>query len=245
MLVITAIAWSILIFKPGSKLLADTCCSAVTSGTRLSPGLLTQPIAWTSAGSLALGWIVMLIAMMGPMVAMPIRHILDRSFARQCARAVVLFLAGYVGIWMVAGILIALSGMVLPHNILDSFALAVLMLTTAFIWQCSPFKQRCLNRGHAHIELAAFGMAAELDAMRFGVNHGLWCVGSCWALMLVPYMFPNGHVAAMAVVTLWVLAERLERPMLPRWRFRRPWKAGRIVVVRARMLAQVFITCLL
>ena len=108
----------------------------------------------------------------------------------------------------------------------------------ASVWQVSPIKQRCLNRCHAHTELAAFGAAADLDALRFGLAHGVWCVGSCWALMLLPLVVSGGHIAVMAGVSLWLAAERLERPMPPRWEWRGPNKAARILVAQAQMRLQ-------
>jgi len=112
-----------------------------------------------------------------------------------------------------------------------------LVALIAVIWQSSPIKQRCLNRNHAHTELAAFGWAADLDALRFGWRHGVWCFGSCWALMLLPMLISRGHIAAMAAVTLWLFAERLERPTPPQWRWHGPDKALRIVIaqIQARL----------
>ncbi len=178
----------------------------------------------------------MLAAMMGPMLALPVRHVLDRSFARRRLRAVMLLLAAYVAVWMVAGMLFLALGLAIPQNVLQSPVFVAAVVGVAFIWECSPFKQRCLNRGHAHTALAAFGVAAELDSLRFGLNHGIWCVGSCWALMLVPEMFPSSHLEVMALVTLWLLAIRLERPRLPGWRLRSPARAVRIVIARLARL---------
>jgi predicted metal-binding membrane protein len=118
----------------------------------------------------------------------------------------------------------------------DSLLPAVVAAAIAIVWQFSPFKQRALNRCHSHRALAAFGSAADLGALRFGWTHGIWCVCSCWALMLLPLLAPRGHLAAMAIVSLWMLAERFERPMAARWRLRAPVTAARIVIAQARMI---------
>jgi predicted metal-binding membrane protein len=101
--------------------------------------------------------------------------------------------------------------------------------------QLSPAKQRCLNRCHAHTELATFGAAADLGALRFGAAHGLWCAGSCWALMLAPMLLPQEHVAAMALVAVRTWSERLESPQPPRWRWRGLGKMRRIAAAQARI----------
>jgi predicted metal-binding membrane protein len=83
--------------------------------------------------------------------------------------------------------------------------------------------------------LAAFGAAADFDALLFGMKQGMWCAGSCWALMLFPMVFPRGHVFAMAAVAVLILGERLEEPRPPGWRLRGLGKATRIVVAQARI----------
>jgi predicted metal-binding membrane protein len=118
-----------------------------------------------------------------------------------------------------------------PH----SYGPAALVGIIAFVWQCSPIKQRCLNRGHNHRELAAFGLAADLDALRFGTTHALWCVGSCWALMLFPMLLPAGHLAGMAVVSFLMISERLEQPQQLSWGLRLRGKLMRIVVAQTQI----------
>ena len=120
----------------------------------------------------------------------------------------------------------------------QSYLPAVVVGNVAFVWQCSPVKQRCLNRGHNHRELAAFGMAADLDVVSFGLMHALWCVGSCWALMLLPMLVLQGHFVAMALVTFVMNSERLERPRPVNWRLRFSGKLMRIVVSQTRIRLQ-------
>ncbi len=86
----------------------------------------------------------------------------------------------------------------------------------------SPAKQRCLNRCHAHTELAAFGVKADLDVLRFGFIHAWWCIGACSGLMLLPMLFPGRHLAAMFAITLWLAGERIEKPRSSAWRWRGP-----------------------
>ena len=105
----------------------------------------------------------------------------------------------------------------------------------ALFWQFSPIKQRCLNRCHAHPELAAFGAVADFHAFRFRITHGIRCAASCWALMLFPMLLPHGPVVAMATVAVLIFRERLEHPRPPCWRLRGLGKMARIVVAQARI----------
>jgi predicted metal-binding membrane protein len=180
----------------------------------------------------------MLAAMMVPLLIAPVRHIHNSSFARRRVRAIALFVAGYAAVWMLAGVVLLALALAVRLAVPDSSVPLPLMAMIALFWEFSPAKQRCLNRGHAHSELAAFGRAADIDALCFGLRHGVWCVGSCWALMLLPLLVSSGHVAAMAVVWVWLFAERLDRPMPPRWCLRGPGRAARLAVAQARVRLQ-------
>ncbi len=235
-LLISAAAWALLVVERGEESFAAHCSAAMTGVTPSSVSLHTL-MALNAPGSLALGWALMLTAMMAPLLVAPVRHVHDRSFARRRTRAIMLFVAGYAVIWMAAGsILLALAPLVrfVPADWLET----ALIILSALIWQISPAKQGCLNRGHAHPELAAFGPAVDMDALRFGLTHGVWCVGSCWALMLLPFLVSRGHVATMAIVTLWMVGERLQKPRPARWGVPTPVKAARLVVAQTRMWLQ-------
>jgi predicted metal-binding membrane protein len=220
-LFISACAWILLVLEPGAAL-----------HDHHSVAMLEAPL------SAASGWALMLTAMMAPLLIAPVRHVRDRSFARRRARAIGLFVAAYAAIWMAAGFMLMTMASAIRPAARESFLPLALASIIALAWQFSPLKQRCLNRGHAHPELAAFGRAADRDALRFGLTHGVWCAGSCWALMLLPLLVARGHLAAMATVTLWLSAERLERPAAPRWGVRAPFIAARIAVAQARMRLQ-------
>ncbi|HEU4417018.1 MAG TPA: DUF2182 domain-containing protein [Candidatus Angelobacter sp.] len=233
MLCISAAAWMTLAANGTSSALhshnaamADGMPLSGTSGLLLPDGLSSR----------VAGWALMLVAMMAPLLIAPVRHVRDSSFARRRARVITLFVAGYGAVWMAAGFtLLELerAGKLITRG---APSLGWLLFGVAIVWQFSPFKQRCLNRGHAHPELAAFGLAADYAAWRFGLTHALWCAGSCWALMLLPLAFGSGHLIVMFAVTLWLLAERLERPEPPRWRWRGPATAFKLALAQAPVL---------
>lgn len=225
-LFISAAAWILLAVEPGGTALSDFC----------SPSMTAASLALNPPASQAAGWALMLAAMMTPVVIAPLRHVRDRSFARRRARAVALFAGGYTAIWMAAGVVLLALALAARVYAPESFGPVALAAGIALIWQFSPVKQGCLNRCHAHPELAAFGPAADIGALRFGWTHGVWCAGSCWALMLLPLLVPRGHIAAMAAMALWIAAERLDRPRPPRWRWRGPGKAARMAVAQARQV---------
>src|SRR5258706_15616023 len=117
----------------------------------------------------------------------------------------------------------------------QSYLPAATAFLISIIWQFSPTKQRCLNRCRTDAELAAFGAAADFDALRFGITHAFWCSGSSWALMIFPMLLAGGHVIAMAIVAVLIFSERFEQPRPLSWRRRGPGKALRFVVAQARI----------
>jgi predicted metal-binding membrane protein len=219
LLFMSAAAWIGLAAGPGGTSLHAHCTAATVA----------------AIPSLAGGWALMLAAMMAPVLIPPVRHLRDRTFARRHARGIGLFVAGYAAIWMATGALLLALALGVRRAAPGSFVPVVLATAIAMVWQFSPAKQRCLNRCHAHPELAAFGRAADIGALRFGLTHGVWCAGSCWPLMFLPLLISRGHIAAMAAVSLWLFAEQLDRPMPPRWGLRGPGKATRLVIAQARM----------
>lgn len=236
----SAAAWTLLLAEPGGMVLHAHHSAAMPRAAPL-PASLGLLLAHDPLALLALNWALMLVAMMAPLLIAPIRHVRDRSFARRRLRAIVLFVAGYGLVWLAAGVVLlslALASRVIAP---ESSVPAALAIVIALAWQISPAKQTCLNRCHAHAELAAFAPAADVDALRFGATHGIWCVGSCWVLMLLPLLLSRGHLAAMAAMaamTLWLFGERLESPMPPAWRWRGPAKAARLALAQSRMRLQ-------
>lgn len=233
-LLVSALAWILLLVEPGSMGMS-THCPATGSGAMPLSASFQMLLAMSEPTSLAVGWALMLVAMMSPVLIPPFRHIRLRSFTHRRARSIVLFVTAYAAIWMALGGVLLATDLVIMLLAPQSYLPTAGVVLIATFWQFSPIKQRCLNRCHAHTELAAFGAAADFDALRFGMIHGIWCTGSCWALMLFPMLLPRGHVVAMAAVTVLIFSERLEQPRPPSWRWRGIGKAIRIVVAQTRI----------
>lgn len=180
-------------------------------------------------------WLLMLTAMMSPLLIGPLRHLGARSLPRRRRSARLLFIALYAAVWSVGGLaLLAIAGLL--HRTGAATAVAI---GAALAWQCSPAKQRCLNRHHRYPPLAAFGRDADLAARRFGARYGAWCIGSCWALMLLPLVLPADRPAVMLSVSLWIWAEQFEFPTRATWRVRTPKRVPLIVRASITRLIKV------
>jgi predicted metal-binding membrane protein len=233
MLIVSAVTWVFLLADPGGAVMSTH--DTVAHSGAMAPASLHTLLAMHPPASLAAGWVLMLIAMMSPVLISPVGYLRFRSFTYRRARAITLFVAAYAAIWIVLGgalVAVALAATLFaPQSSLPAVGAALIALA----WQSSPIKQRCLNRCHAHPVLAAFGVAADIDAFRFGATHGIWCAGSCWALMLCPMLVPSGQNVAMVAAAVVVLSERLEGPRPACWRLRGLGKAMRIVAAQVRI----------
>jgi len=214
--VISMVAWAVLLARPSG---VNSHCLSMGE----SPGAITT------------GWMLMLVAMMAPLTIPALHHVRFTSLARRTGRAITMFVAGYGAVWMTCGILFVVIERAALTVAPDSYVPATVAVLAALIWQASPLKQICLNRCHDNRPIAVFGLEAYLDVFRFGLTHGAWCVGGCWALMLFPMMLPSGHLAAMAAVAVLVFCERLEDPGPPRWQLRGLGRARRMVIARSRL----------
>ena len=166
-------------------------------------------------------WAVMMVGMMGPsatpMLLFAASH--ARHANRRASTAVAPFALGYLTMWFGFSAGATLLQWLLSQALLVSNAMAVsnprlagALLVAAGIYQLTPTKRACL----AHCETPiGFLMHHWRDgsggAYRMGVRHGVYCVGCCWALMLVLFVVGVMNLAWVAGLTVFILAERLGR----------------------------------
>ncbi|ADV83105.1 DUF2182 domain-containing protein [Terriglobus saanensis] len=230
---ISVAAWICLLGPGGDALVPHQHTGQHSSMLRTMPAHLFM--ASFPGQKLIVGWVVMFVAMMSPMLIAPICHIRLRSLKCRRVRSVGLFVVAYTITWLVLGCWMLTMAAVITTLRARSYLPIGIILAIALIWQFSPVKQCCLNGCHRYSRLDTFGLAADMDALRYGVTHAIWCIGSCWAWMLCPMLLPHGHLIAMAAIGILLFCERLEQPTLPSWRVRGVGKAARIVTVKTRI----------
>jgi hypothetical protein len=178
--------------------------------------ILSQYVSASSPLWLAGDWLLMVLAMMPPLLSVPVTHIWRSNFETRRPSAMTAFALGYLTIWMAAGAplicLALLWGLAAPGA-----PGVVALLLLALLWSASPVGQISRNRCHKLIPINPFGAGVARDSFRQGVLSAKWCVLSCWIWMVLPLATTAHHQATMAAVTLWLFFERLASPRPPRW----------------------------
>jgi len=155
-------------------------------------------------------WAVMMIAMMLPSAAPLI------LLAGANSRPLLLAL-GYVAVWALFSVLAtALQWTLAAHVILtpmmavSSRAAGALLLLVAGVYQLTPLKRACLTTCQSPMAfLTRRWRSGAWGAFRMGLEHGAYCVGCCWALMLLLFAGGVMNLAVIAALTVFVAFEKL------------------------------------
>jgi predicted metal-binding membrane protein len=178
---------------------------------------------WTGLGALSwftAVWVVMMAAMMFPSVA-PTVALYSRLTRRSSLGWPLLFAAGYLLTWAVAGVGAFAIGAVVDSISGDVLAwdragrwVAGATLVMAAAYELTPLKDVCLAKCHSPL---GFLLGSWRDgwagALQMGAKNGAWCVGCCWALMASLFALGIMSITWMAVIAGLIALEK----MLP-WR---------------------------
>ncbi len=166
-------------------------------------------------------WVVMMAAMMVPSVAPTVLVFAEINRRRREARSPFVrtgvFLAGYLTVWAAFSLGATVAQWWLHKAALVSAAMettsplvAGALLVTTGLFQWTPWKDACLSRCRSPIGFILNHWRDGIrGAFRVGLLHGSFCVGCCALLMML--LFVNGvmNVMWMALLTGFVLVEKL------------------------------------
>lgn len=168
-----------------------------------------------------LAWQVMIVAMMLPS-SLPLVRLYARASERapQRGRSMAAFIGGYAAVWSAFG-LAAFGADTGLHAVVDAspwlerhdwwIGGSVLALAGAF--QFTSLKDACLDKcRHPGQFLMRYYERGPRGGFRLGARHGLFCVGCCWALMLVMFAAGVASLLWMALLTAVMIHEKT-RPL--------------------------------
>jgi predicted metal-binding membrane protein len=173
---------------------------------------------WTGLGSFGwfLGvWVVMMAAMMFPSVA-PTVALYSRMTRQRSPLPPLVFTAGYLLTWAVAGIVAFGIGVALNSISGDLFTwdragrwTAGGTLVVAAVYELTPLKDVCLGKCRSPLGTLLGSWRDGLSgALQMGAKNGAWCVGCCWALMASLFALGIMSVMWMAVVAGLIAVEK-------------------------------------
>ena len=159
------------------------------------------------------GWALMTVAMMLP-TSVPVLTTFHTIAGRRGDRPllVALVIVGYLFIWLLFGLFVYLGYVVLQWLasssawlMAHSWVVAPVLLLLAGLFQFTPLKYRCLDKCRSPLSFVIGHWQGRHDrwqAFRLGVDHGVFCVGCCWALMLLMFFFGVGSLIWMMILAL-------------------------------------------
>ncbi len=162
-------------------------------------------------------WALMLAAMMPPLFADPLRHVISASLVPRRAWAGLVCLAGYASVWIgLAPVVVGLAWLL--QALLPSVGAIAVALAAATAWSCSPAAQYARNWCHRRLPVGASGRRADLECFAQGLTSGAACSVVCWPWMLVPLLLSGAwHMLAMVIIALWLTLERTFPWRQPKW----------------------------
>jgi predicted metal-binding membrane protein len=183
-------------------------CRALPEGGIVVPAMLH-----------ALAWVLMIAAMMlpttYPLLALFRRIAAGRADARMLVALVV---AGFFVPWLAFGLaahavdsLLVTAASRLPAIAAYGWAFGAVVLAGAGAFQWSALKYRCLEECHSPFSFISarwHGRSPRREAWRLGFDHGLFCVGCCWALMLVMFVVGTASIGWMLALAAAMAAEK-------------------------------------
>jgi len=183
-------------------------CLAVPGGTIIVPALLY-----------AAAWMLMIAAMMLP-TTYPLLAMFRRIIAGRAdeTRLTWLVVAGFALAWLAFGLAAhaADAGLALvaernPWFVGHGWIVGAAVLAGAGLFQFSALKYRCLEQCRTPFAFVAsrwHGRAPAREALRLGIDHGLFCVGCCFALMLVMFVVGTASIGWMIALAALMAAEK-------------------------------------
>jgi predicted metal-binding membrane protein len=226
LIAVSALAWTYTIAGAGLGMsaLEMTSMSGTAFENGTTPGMvgLTTPAAWTPGYALLMlvMWWAMMVAMMLPSAA---PMILLFALVNRQSRAkggpfvpTAVFVGAYLIAWGVFSAVAVtlqwgldraelLSPMMASRNVVFGGTLLIL----AGVYQLSPVKQACLRHCRGPMAfISRHWRAGNWGAFRMGVHHGVYCLGCCWALMMLLFFGGIMNLYWIAGLALFVLLEK-------------------------------------
>jgi predicted metal-binding membrane protein len=221
--IVTALAWADLVWLANDMWMGGMDMT----GFRMIPAgqgwmmPISAPWLPIEFGAVFAMWVVMMIGMMTPSVA-PIILVYVR-IGRQAAAehrpfASAWFALGYLLSWTGFSIAATFAQWALQRAALltpmmesASNGLGAAILIIAGVYQWTPLKDACLSYCQSPLGFVLrYGFRREpTGALALGFRHGLYCIGCCWAVMVLLFVVGVMNLFWIAALSALVLVEKV------------------------------------
>jgi predicted metal-binding membrane protein len=221
---LTALAWSDLVWLANDMAMDGmdmTGYRMIPAGQALMMPASSpwQPIEFACVFAM---WVVMMIGMMTPSAAPIIlvyarvgRHAVEgRPFA-----STAWFAGGYLLAWIAFSLAatsaqwgLERAALLTPMMASASKILGGILLILAGLYQWTPLKDVCLSQCQAPLGfILSHGgfQGAATSSLMLGFRHGVYCLGCCWALMVLLFALGVMNLFWIAALAILVLLEKV------------------------------------
>ncbi len=161
-------------------------------------------------------WVTMMAAMMLPSV-MPMVLFFARVSHERGKAPTLVFVAGYFAVWTAYGLVA--YGLYRFVRALDlgflgwdrqGPLLAGAAVAAAGLYELTPLKETCLRHCRTPLHFVLHGWRdGWAGALRMGAEHGGYCVGCCWGLMVILFALGVMSLFWMAVIGALIFAQKV------------------------------------
>ena len=183
--------------------------------------MLMMPMSslWSAANIIAIFimWSLMMMAMMLPSAAPMILTFAGLSRQNRMKFSTISFTGAYLVIWIIFSIgsviihwFLQHTGLMSAKMVSRSELLSGILLITVGVLQFSPLKKSCLKHCRSPISFLMTDWRKGIKgAWIMGFRHGWYCLGCCYALMLLLFVGGVMNLAWVAALTLAVAIEKM------------------------------------
>jgi predicted metal-binding membrane protein len=166
-------------------------------------------------------WAVMMAAMMTPSATPMIllyAAIIGKSREQHApAAASGAFAGGYLAVWTGFSALataaqwsLEQAALLSPMMVSASPYLGGALLIAAGAYQMTPLKNVCLKHCRSPVQfISSHWRKGSGGAFRMGLDHGLFCLGCCWAIMGLLFIGGVMNLLWVAAIAVFVLLEKI------------------------------------
>ena len=205
------------------------CWAWIVAMARDMYGPMTGASAWMmtlrwDARHILLLWLMWAVMMAGMMLpsASPVLLMYGVAARRQAYRAaagqqIYALASGYLALWALFSVAATAAQLILSTELalsrmmtLTSPRVGALLLVVAGVHQLTPLKSVCLQKCQSPLGFLMHRWRGGTGgAFRMGFDHGVYCLGCCWALMLLLFVGGVMNLTVIAALTAFVAFEKL------------------------------------